>query len=135
MQTDLNHLQFNVDPANLSFYRELLGFLGWQTIYDDHGMLGLGIASGVSLWFVGAVKPVSNDYDGPGLNHLALGASSVADVDATAVYLQDHSVALLFETPRHRAEFSRDAEHTYYQVMFETPDGLLIEVVYQGPKG
>ena len=31
-----------------------------------------------------------------------------------------------------RPEFSQDTDHTYYQVMFETPDKILIEVVYGG---
>ena len=35
----------------------------------------------------------------------------------------------LFETPRHRAEFTNSPEQTYYQVMFETPDRILVEIV------
>ena len=49
-------------------------------------------------------------------------------------YLQARGMALLFETPRHRPEFARDEQSTYYQVMFETPDRLLLEIVYIGPK-
>jgi len=43
-------------------------------------------------------------------------------------------VALLFETPRHRPEFAQSPEQTYYQIMFETPDRILLEVVYIGVK-
>ena len=57
-----------------------------------------------------------------------------ADVDATCAYLAEQGVPLLFDTPRHRPEFSGDEASTYYQVMFETPDRLLLEVVYIGPK-
>ncbi len=37
-------------------------------------------------------------------------------------------------TPRHRPEFSQGPDQTYYQVMFESPDRVLFEVVYTGPK-
>ena len=134
MRTHLAHIQFNVRPANLPFYRDLLAFLGWQTLYDGEGMLGLAGKKGESLWFVGQVKEVGNDYDGPGMNHLAIGAPSTADVDATAAYLTERGVELLFETPRHRPEFSQGDDQTYYQVMFESPDRLLLEIVYTGPK-
>ena len=134
MKTALGHLQFNVRAENLPFYRDLLVFLGWDLIGDWPGMIGLGSVEGQSLWFSGEVKEVSNDYDGPGLNHLAFAAASVADVDEAVTYLQAHNVTPLFETPRHRPEFARDEQSTYYQVMFETPDRILIEIVYIGPK-
>jgi catechol 2,3-dioxygenase-like lactoylglutathione lyase family enzyme len=133
MQTHFSHLQFNVRPGNLPFYRELMAFLGWSTIHDDDGFLGVGGPHETSLWFVGQVKEIDNDYDGPGLNHLGIGTGAQADVDATAAYLRERGVELLFETPRHRSEFS-DRENTYYQVMFESPDRILLEVVYQGPR-
>jgi catechol 2,3-dioxygenase-like lactoylglutathione lyase family enzyme len=83
---------------------------------------------------MGVVTDVANDYDGPGMNHLAIGTEAQADVDATVDYLRGHGVELLFETPRHRPEFSRSDDQTYYQVMFESPDRILLEVVYTGPK-
>ena len=134
MQTQLGHIQFNVRPENISFYRDLMAFLGWSTIYDGEGMLGVA-GGAASLWFAGQVKEgVSNDYDGAGVNHLGIQTGAQADVDAAAAYLRERGVELLFETPRHRPEFSEDEQHTYYQIMFETPDRLLLEVVYQGPK-
>lgn len=134
MQTTVSHIQFNVRPANVPFYRDLMAFLGWQTIYDAEGMLGVGAAAGSSLWFLSQANGAKNDYDGPGMNHLGIGVASVADVDAVARYLEERGVALLCETPRHRPEFSESDQHTYYQVMFETPDRILLEVVYAGPK-
>ena len=133
MQTLFSHIQFNVQPTNLPFYKDLLTFLGWQPIFEMEGALGVAGVGGGSLWFIGQVKPVSNDYDGPGMNHLGLGAQAQADVDAVAAYLTERGGALLFETPRHRPEFSHGTD-TYYQVMFETPDRILLEVVYTGPK-
>ncbi|MFN3335240.1 MAG: VOC family protein, partial [Caldilinea sp.] len=72
--------------------------------------------------------------DGPGMNHLAFTAASIADVDEAVGWLRAHDVAALFDTPRHRPEFARDEQSTYYQVMFETPDRILLEIVYIGPK-
>ena len=135
MQTKLKHLELHVAQANLQFYRDLFDFLGWKTIYANDEMLGTGDANESSLWFVAHVKEgVANDYDGPGVNHVAIQAGSVADVDSTVTYLQDSGVSALFETPRHRPEFSQGPESTYYQVMFESPDRILFEVLYTGPK-
>ena len=134
MHAPLGHIQFNVREENLPFYRDLLVFLGWDLIGEWPGMIGLGSVEGQSLWFSGSAKEVHNDYDGPGMNHLAFAAASVADVDAAVDYLHGHGVALLFDTPCHRPEFARDAQSTYYQVMFETPDRILLEIVYIGPK-
>ena len=134
MQTHLGHIQFNIQPDNLPFYKDLLDFLGWKTLYEGDGMIGVVDTKGVSFWFVGQVNQASNDYDGTGVNHLAIGVAAQADVDTAAAYLTERDIKLLFETPRHRAEFTRSPEHTYYQVMFETPDRLLLEIVYTGPK-
>lgn len=135
MQTaPIGHIQFNVHSENLPFYRDLLTFLGWGLIGEWPGMIGLGRLDGQSLWFSSQVKEVANDYDGPGMNHLAFAAASVADVDEAVSWLQAHGVPALFETPRHRPEFAANEQSTYYQVMFETPDRILIEIVYIGPK-
>ena len=68
------------------------------------------------------------------LNHLGIRTATQADVDSAAAYLHEHGIALLFDTPRHRPEFAGSEEQTYYQIMFETPDRILIEIVYMGPK-
>jgi catechol 2,3-dioxygenase-like lactoylglutathione lyase family enzyme len=133
VQTRIGHVLLSVKRENLAFYRELTAFLGWQPLYDDGNMLGVG-STGASLWFAVATKDAANDYDGPGMNHLGIHAETQADVDATAAYLTERGVTLLFDTPRHRAEFSRGPDQTYYQVMFESPDRILLEVVYTGPK-
>ena len=128
----IGHIQFNVATKNLPFYKELFTFLDWKTIYEEHEMLAVGDGVSISLWFLGNAKNVENNYDGPGMNHLALNVKSQGDVDQFAEYLQKKNIPCLFETPRHRPEFSRDEEHTYYQVMFETPDKILLEVLYEG---
>lgn len=134
METSMSHMQFNVAPSNISFYRELFSFLGWQTIADSDGMIGVIGNQDPSLWFIGEIKDVTNDYDGPGMNHLAIGAISQGNVDTTVEYLRGQNVELLFDTPRHRPEFAMAEDQTYYQVMFESPDRILFEVVYTGPK-
>jgi len=134
MQSGLSHVQFNVRATHMTFYRDLLTFLGWRTLHDGDGMLGVAGKGETSLWFTSQVKEVHNDYDGPGMNHLAIGTESQGDVDAVAAYLNERGVQHLFDTPRHRPEFTSGEGQTYYQVMFESPDGILWEVVYTGPK-
>jgi catechol 2,3-dioxygenase-like lactoylglutathione lyase family enzyme len=133
VQSSISHLQFNIDPANAGFYRDLFTFLGWSLWYDDPNMLGLGDGKGASVWFAGPAKASANDYDGPGMNHIGLSVPEQADVDAVVAYLHDRGVPALFETPRHRPEFSTEGQ-TYYQVMFESPDRILFEIVYTGTK-
>jgi hypothetical protein len=133
MKSNLGHLQINISAKNLGFYKELFTFLGWKALYEDENMLGVGCEKGSSLWFGDGLKDLTNDYDGRGMNHLAISVEKQTDVDQAADYLKAHNIPALFETPRHRAEFSGPGS-TYYQVMFESPDKLLFEVVYTGPK-
>jgi catechol 2,3-dioxygenase-like lactoylglutathione lyase family enzyme len=134
MDTRFGHIQVNIAAANIAFYRQLFTFLEWPVIHDGDGVLGFAGKSSDSIWFIGGAKDVRNDYDGPGVNHIGIAAGSQADVDAVAHYLNNLGVPALFETPRHRPEFASSEADTYYQVMFESPDGVLFEVVYTGPK-
>jgi len=134
MKTKLSHIQFNVRPDGVPFYRDLFGFLGWQPVPDDEGTVGVEGPAGESLWFLGIAADTANHYDGCGMNHVAIGAESVADVDAVADFLRQRAIGALFETPHHRPDFTATEDETYYQVMFESPDRILFEVVYAGPK-
>src|SRR5215207_7297541 len=98
MKTRLGHLVFGIDDKNRGFYRDLLGFLGWHVLYDVEGMLGVSDGDDVSLWFGSYTKDVANDYDGPGLNHLAISTATQDDVDQAAAFLAQKDVAHLFET-------------------------------------
>jgi catechol 2,3-dioxygenase-like lactoylglutathione lyase family enzyme len=133
MKTGFSHMQFNVQAANLPFYKDLLTFLGWGPLQEGEGLIGAWGKNGESLWFVGAAQEAVRDYDGPGMNHIGIGTESQADVDTVTAYLTERGIAALFETPRHRPEFAGGDGTTYYQVMFETPDRILVEVVYMGP--
>ena len=106
MQTHLGHLVFGVEAANQPFYKELLEFLGWQLLYDSPDMVGLGDKNQVSLWFGRALKSHANDYDGAGMNHIGIHTAMSADVDAAADFARARGATLLFDTPRHRPEFS-----------------------------
>src|ERR1700712_1548494 len=100
MKSQFGHLQVNVDGKNLGFYRDLLQFLEWTPYTaDSDAMVGYGDANGGSLWFgpyESTLRP--NDYDGVGVNHIAIGVSAQADVDTAVAYLNDKGVTPLFET-------------------------------------
>jgi hypothetical protein len=134
MESKLGHLQVNIRPQNLSFYKQLFSFLGWKTLYEDDKVIGLAGKNGSDLWFEKGIKDLDNDYDGIGTNHIAISVFNQSDVDLAADYLKQHNVAALFGTPRHRPEMVSDPNNTMYQVMFESPDRILFEVVYLGPK-
>jgi hypothetical protein len=76
VQTHVAHVQVNIRPNNAAFYRELMAFLGWQTLYEDEGMWGVAGKNGESLWFVGGANDATNDDDGPRVNHLGIGTGS-----------------------------------------------------------
>ena len=134
MKTHLGHQVFYTNPNNVSFYKDLFGFLGWTTTYDEGGIFGTTDGGACTLWFEGLANGAQNDYDGAGLNHLAVFTETQADVDTAATYLRGAGVELLFETPCDRPEHADSDKHAYYSVMFESPDRILLEVVYTGLK-
>ncbi len=132
IKSNIGHIQINIAPENLPFYKGLMDFLGWSVLYEEKNILGVGSEKGASLWFIAPARESSNDYDGQGMNHLAFSVPAQADVDQAVTYLKQQNIQALFDTPRHRPDFSPDADHTYYQVMFASPDRILFEVVYTG---
>ena len=134
MKSAWNHLQFNIEPANRTFYRDLFKLLGWEQWHEDDKMLGMGVEGKGSFWFASAPGKRKTDYDQLGVNHIAVRTEEQKDVDTAAAFLTRSSVPALFDTPRHRPEFAEGDGQTYYQVMFVSPDHILFEVVYIGPK-
>lgn len=134
IKTNVSHIEFNIDQRNMPFYRDLMAFLGWSVWVDEPELLIVGNAQNLSLGFNCPAKDHANDYNGPGLNHLGLAVEAQSDVDEMVAYLKIRGIAPLFETPRHRPELADGPGDTYYQVMFETPDRILLEVVYTGTK-
>jgi catechol 2,3-dioxygenase-like lactoylglutathione lyase family enzyme len=136
MKSSLSHLQIHIEFTNLGFYKDLLEFLGWKELFSSEEVAGFsdGTESGASLWFTPVPRTGETDYDMNGVNHIGLSVSEQSDVDKTVEFLKEKGVEAKFETPRHRPEFAFEEGKTYYQVMFESPDKLLFEVVYTGPK-
>jgi catechol 2,3-dioxygenase-like lactoylglutathione lyase family enzyme len=133
MKSHVGHLQFNIGPGNRGFYSELFAALGWKTLYEDDHVLGVGSEGGTGLWFTAATSAGSNNHDALGLNHLGIGVETKADVDTMVDYLRERNVGLLYGTPCNRPEFTSGESELYYSVMFDSPDGVLLEVVYTGP--
>ena len=134
IKSTLGHLVVNIHIENKQFYADIFTFLGWKVLFNEPKMLAVVDEHQVSLWLADPIKQLDNDYDGIGMNHLALSVPSQAGVDETVAFLRQHNVPALFETPRHRPEFCSSTGETYYQVMFESPDRILFEVVYIGPR-
>ena len=79
MLTSVDHITFSVRPANVSFYRDLLTFLGWQLMYDSPETFGVSNGQQTSLDFGPVTTNVANDYDGPGMNHLGIPTATQAE--------------------------------------------------------
>lgn len=134
MKSFLYHLQINIDPKNLDFYMKLMTFMGWSAIFENTEMAGYKNGTNGDLWFIKASKTSQNDYDAPGVNHISLKVETKQNVDEVKDYLTSNNISMLFNTPKHRSEFVTSEDQTYYQIMFESPDKILFEVVYIGPK-
>ena len=134
MKTHLGHLVFYGDAKNVGFYKDLFEFLGWTTTYDEGGIFGTTDGGTCTLYFEGLANGAQNDHDGAGLNHLAVITANQADVDTAATYLRGKGVELLFGTPCNRPDHAESENHLYYSAMFESPDRILLEVVYTGLK-
>jgi catechol 2,3-dioxygenase-like lactoylglutathione lyase family enzyme len=127
-------LVFFTGQQHVGFYKDLFRFLGWTTIYDEGGIFGTTDGGKCDVWFEGLANGAPNDHDGAGLNHLAVITETQAEVDAAATYLRGQGVELLFGTPCNRPEHASSENDLYYSAMFESPDRILLEVVYTGPK-
>jgi len=133
MKSHLNHLKINIDFSNINFYKSLMRFLGWKIIAEGDGFVGFKNETKGDLWFIKTTKKQHTDYDKIGINHIAIGVEQINDIDKAAAFLKRQKIKLLFDTPKHRPEFCSKVSD-YYQVMFESPDKILFEIVYVGPK-
>ncbi|HRN96557.1 MAG TPA: VOC family protein [Candidatus Levybacteria bacterium] len=133
MNSSLAHIQVNVDFANISFYKDIMNFLGWKELYADDAMAGYAGENGLSVWFSQAPEGGSHNPSTMGLSHIGIQTDTLGNVDKVVTYLKDHGIQTLHNTPAHRPEFSSEGQ-TYYQVIFESPDKILFEVMYAGQK-
>jgi catechol 2,3-dioxygenase-like lactoylglutathione lyase family enzyme len=142
MRSHFYHLQVNVDYSkNAAFYKELMTFLGWSVIFETdekvgkyEGMAGYTSGSNGDIWFVDSEDKELTNYDKIGVNHISLRVETQQDIDATIEFLKSKGIETLFDTPRHRPEFAAQESETNYQIIFETPDRIQVEIVYIGPK-
>ena len=134
MKSHFYHIQVNIDFKNVSFYKDLLSFLGWSVIFETNDTIGFKSGTNGDLWFVNSQKKEQTDYDKMGMNHVSIRVEKQSDLDQVISFLNEKHVTMLFGTPKHRPEFTSEKDHTYYQVMFSSPDNILFEIVYIGPK-
>lgn len=134
MKSYFYHIQVNISFKNLSFYKDLMSFLGWTIIFEKTDTIGFKSDRNGDLWFVNNSTQETNDYDKKGMNHLSLRVEKQTNVDEVTNFLKERHIQALFGTPRHRPEFTDKSSETYYQVMFNSPDNILFEVVYVGTK-
>ncbi len=111
-------------------YRKLFHYFDYELVTDESYALGVKAPNGLSIWIMEAPKTARNDRDSNGLNHIAFAMDSQAAVDEFVKdFLEPNKITCLFDTPRARPDFTGE-KYTYYQVMFEMPGGILIEVVH-----
>lgn len=132
MKAHVYHLQINVcEPkVALPFYRELLGYLEYRTVYQSDTAAGFSTGSGADIWVMGTEAA----HVGPGfhrkragLNHLAFRVAQRDDVDRFRdEFMTPRRLPALYETPREFPEYRPG----YYAVFFEDPDRLKLEVVH-----
>ena len=135
MNSHLYHVQINIDHSNVDFYKNLLKFMGWEVIFEKpNSVIGFKSHTSGDLWFVQADHLETTDYDAKGMNHISLRVDIQEDINALKDFLESKGTKMLFDTPKHRPEFSDNKNETYYQIMFESPDKILWEVVYIGKK-
>ncbi|MEX0895389.1 MAG: hypothetical protein WDZ94_00445 [Patescibacteria group bacterium] len=134
MKSHLYHLQLNIDFENLNFYKNFMEFMGWSVIFEMEGVIGYKSHTNGDIWFVEADKNEFSDYDTEGVNHISLRVDTMSNVDEMKNYLEEKGIKMLFNTPLHRPEFTDSDSETYYQIIFESPDKILFEIVYVGAK-
>jgi len=136
MKATLGHIQINIQDfeRNAELYRKLCNYLEWNIIHDADNFLGAMMGTDTSIWFSQAPLKENNNRDSDGLNHIGIHVKSRQDVDTFSLeFMKPNNLKALFETPRAREEMMSEGSD-YYQVMFELPGAILLEVVYAGPK-
>ncbi|HET7099284.1 MAG TPA: VOC family protein [Patescibacteria group bacterium] len=132
MKSFVYHFQINVADKNISFpfYKELLGYLDYEVMFEDEKVLGLGNGN-TDLWLVQTDKKfVGNKFHrkNTGVNHISFGLESKENVDKFVnEFLKPKGVKFLYETPKEFPEYGKG----YYAVYFEDPDRIKLEVTYK----
>ena len=132
MKSFMHHVQVNIDTQNIKFYTDLLDFLGWTAIMQTESFAGFHSEENGDVWFVPAQDNDVSSCNKRGLNHVCFGVSSVQEVDAFVDWLVRNAIKTFPETPKYKPGFGPGDGEVYYQVMFESPDRILFEIVYTG---
>ena len=129
MTTSIYHVQLNVSPASMPFYKALLRYLGYTMMREDPEMFGATNGT-ADLWIMQTDARYARrgfHRKATGLNHLAFRVPSPADVDRFARdFLAVHAIPTLYGGPREYPEYRRG----YYAVFFESPDRLKLEIAH-----
>jgi catechol 2,3-dioxygenase-like lactoylglutathione lyase family enzyme len=132
VKAQVYHLQINVrDPkVSLPFYRDLLGYLEYRTVYQTDTVAGFSAEGSADIWVIGTDPAhVGQGFHRKrtGLNHLALRVARHEDVDRFHdEFMAPRRLRSLYQTPRAFPEYRPG----YYAVFFEDPDRLKLEVVH-----
>lgn len=132
MRAPLYHIQLNVSDAKKSvpFYKELLHYLGFDSIVDE-GEDHLGISDGrTDFWILETEEKYRGNKfhrKNTGINHLAFRVAAREDVDKfVEEFLKAKGIPMLYGTPKEFPEYHEG----YYAVFFEDPDRVKLEVVF-----
>lgn len=129
IRVGFSHLDYNVSDLKkaLAFYDPLMKFLGFSKEVESREWILYGNGR-MKLCLVQCEPSFAGEgfhRKRPGLNHIAFQAEHREDVDRTAVFLNEHGIATLYQSP---GQFHSELE--YYAAFFEDPFRLKLEVVY-----
>lgn len=130
--TGIHHVDLVVSSIerSLSFYRDLLGPLGWHRVGEVEGERGetiwylSGPGTSIGLRAAQSRRNGALDRYEVGLHHLCFEALSRGVVDERAEWLRAQDVEIESE-PK---EFGY--QPGYYAVFFYDPDGIKLEIVH-----
>lgn len=131
MKTSLYHIQLNVSDAkvSLSFYKDLLGYLGYRIVDESEEHLGAYNGS-FAFWIIETEKKYRNNKfhrKNTGINHIALRVSTKEEVDQFVnEFLKPRNIEALYNGPKEHPEYKEG----YYAVFLEDPDKIKLEVAY-----
>lgn len=131
MKAKLSHIGINLsnDEESFRFWKELVEYLKLEITPDGNHF---DASDGHSFLCFTTTKPgfkePSFHRKHTGLNHVAFGVSSRAEVDKfVKEFLEPHKIPVLYGGAK-----DYDYTENYYAVYFEDPDRIKIEIAYEG---
>lgn len=130
MQSKLFHLVWHIKDfqSNSFLFKEFFRYLEIPIWNEGEDYFAVDV-NGLSIWFQPTTNDTTNNRDSYGMEHVAFIVDEKADVDRFVhEFLRPNNIQPLFDTPREREEYNSDTTG-YYQVMFELPGGILVELM------